>query len=175
MAYTFFKAQGRGVGRSLVEPGKLDLALSLLDKAKKKKVNFCLPLDHVLAAAIDAPEAAQVADSFPLPDGLMAVDIGPKTVAEYAGIIAKAKTILWNGPLGVFEQKPFSQGTMKIAEAVAASGALSIVGGGDSVSAVKRAGVKDKITHISTGGGASLEFLADETLPGLEALGWKKK
>jgi phosphoglycerate kinase len=174
MAYTFFKAQGHGVGKSLVEDDKLALALDLLEKARLKKVNFYLPVDHVMAAAIDAPEAAQVADSFPLPEGLMAVDIGPRTIAEYSGIIAKAKTILWNGPLGVFEQKPFSQGTMKIAEAVAASGAVSIVGGGDSVSAVKKAGVKDKITHISTGGGASLEFLADETLPGLEALGWKK-
>jgi len=105
----------------------------------------------------------------------MAVDIGPKTIDRYSKVIAQAKTILWNGPMGVFEQKPFSAGTMKIAEAVAASGAVSIVGGGDSASAVKKAGVKDKITHISTGGGASLEFLVDETLPGLEALGWKKK
>ena len=175
MAYTFFKAQGRGVGKSLVEDDKLDLALSLLDKAKQKKVNLHLPLDHVLATAIDAPVAAKVADGFPLPDDLMAVDIGPKTVAEYSKIIAAAKTIMWNGPLGVFEQKPFAEGTMKIAQAVADSKAVSIVGGGDSVSAVKKAGVKDKISHISTGGGASLEFLADETLPGLEALGWKKK
>jgi len=175
MAYTFFKAQGRGVGKSLVEDDKLDLALSLLDKAKQKKVNLHLPLDHVLATAIDAPAAAKVADGFPLPDDLMAVDIGPKTVAEYSKIIAAAKTIMWNGPLGVFEQKPFAEGTMKIAQAVADSKAVSIVGGGDSVSAVKKAGVKDKISHISTGGGASLEFLADETLPGLEALGWKKK
>jgi len=175
MAYTFFKAQGQGVGRSLVEDDKLDLARSILDKARQKKVNFVLPVDHVLAASIDAPEAAKVADAFPLPEDLMAVDIGPKTVEQYTRIIAKAKTILWNGPMGVFEQKPFSAGTMKIAEAVAASGAVSIVGGGDSASAVKKAGVKDKITHVSTGGGASLEFLADETLPGLEALGWKKK
>ena len=175
MAYTFFKAQGLGVGKSLVEDDKLDLALSLLDKAKQKKVNLHLPLDHVLAAAIDAPAAAKVADGFPLPSDLMAVDIGPKTVAEYSRIISAAKTIMWNGPLGVFEQKPFAEGTMKIAQAVADSKAVSIVGGGDSVSAIKKAGVKDKITHISTGGGASLEFLADETLPGLEALGWKKK
>ena len=175
MAYTFFKAQGCGVGKSLVEDDKLDLALSLLNKAKQKKINLHLPLDHVLAEALDAPAAAKVADGFPLPDDLMAVDIGPKTVAEYSKIIAAAKTIMWNGPLGVFEQKPFAEGTMKIAQAVADSKAVSIVGGGDSVSAVKKAGVKDKITHISTGGGASLEFLADETLPGLEALGWKKK
>lgn len=175
MAYTFFKAQGKGVGRSLVEDDKLELARNLLDKAERKKVNFCLPLDHVLAASIDAPEAAGITDRFPLPDDLMAVDIGPKTVERYSRVIAQAKTIIWNGPLGVFEQKPFAAGTMMIAEAVAASGAVSIVGGGDSASAVKKAGVKDKITHISTGGGASLEFLADETLPGLEALGWKKK
>ncbi len=175
MAYTFFKALGRGVGRSLVEDDKLDLARTLLDKAKQNKVDLELPLDHVLAAAPDAAEASGVAESFPLPEDLMAVDIGPRTIAAYAKIISGAKTILWNGPLGIFEQKPFSQGTVKIAEAVAASGAVSIVGGGDSVSAVKKAGVKDKISHISTGGGASLEFLADETLPGLEALGWKKK
>lgn len=175
MAYTFFKAQGKGVGRSLVEDDKLELARTLLEKAKQKKVNFCLPLDHVLAAAPDAPEAAGVAEAFPLPDDLMAVDIGPKTISEYSRIIGRAKTIFWNGPLGIFEQKAFSQGTMKVAEAVAASGAISIVGGGDSVSAIKKAGLKDRITHISTGGGASLEFLADETLPGLEALGWKKK
>ena len=175
MAYTFFKALGKGVGRSLVEDDKLDLARTLIDKAKANKVDLELPVDHVLAAAPDAPEAAGIAESFPLPENLMAVDIGPKTIAAYAKVIAGAKTILWNGPLGIFEQKPFSQGTVKIAEAVAASGAVSIVGGGDSVSAVKKAGAKDKITHISTGGGASLEFLADETLPGLEALGWKKK
>ncbi len=175
MAYTFFKAQGKGVGRSLVEDDKLDLARTLLDKAKQNKVDLELPMDHVLATAPDAPEASGIAESFPLPEDLMAVDIGPKTIAAYAAIIGGAKTILWNGPLGIFEQKPFSQGTVKVAEAVAASGAVSIVGGGDSVSAVKKAGVKDKITHISTGGGASLEFLADETLPGLEALGWKKK
>jgi len=175
MAYTFFKAQGQGVGRSLVEDDKLDLARGILAKARQKRVNFILPLDHVLAAAVDAPEAARVVEAFPLPDDLMAVDIGPKTIDRYSKVIAQAKTILWNGPMGVFEQKPFSAGTMKIAEAVAASGAVSIVGGGDSASAVKKAGVKDKITHISTGGGASLEFLVDETLPGLEALGWKKK
>jgi phosphoglycerate kinase len=175
MAYTFFKAQGNGVGRSLVEDDKLDLARTLLERAKRNKVDLELPLDHVLAAAPDANEAVRVVEAFPLPDDLMAVDIGPKTIAAYSKVIASARTILWNGPLGIFEQKAFSEGTVKIAEAVAASGAVSIVGGGDSVSAVKKAGVKDKITHISTGGGASLEFLADETLPGLEALGWKKK
>lgn len=174
MAYTFFKAQGQGVGKSLVEDDKLDLARSLLEKARQRKVDFLLPLDHVLAAAPDAPQATGVAETFPLPADQMAVDIGPKTVAEYSRIIARAKTIFWNGPLGIFEQKPFAEGTMKIAQAVAASGAVSIVGGGDSVSAIKKAGLSDKITHISTGGGASLEFLADETLPGLEALGWKK-
>jgi phosphoglycerate kinase len=170
MAYTFFKAQGFGTGKSLVEPDKLGIAQNILAQAKKKKVSFMLPLDNVLAASIESGQVSQITDSFPFPQELMGVDIGPKTVARYAEIIAKAKTIVWNGPLGVFETPAFAQGTLEIAQAVAASGAISIVGGGDSIAAVEKAGVSRKITHISTGGGASLEFLANETLPGIEAL-----
>jgi len=170
MAYTFLKAQGKDVGKSLVEDDKLDIARTILKKAALKKVNFLLPLDHVLAAEVDAGAETEVVESPPFPDDKMGVDIGPKTVAAYAKIIAGAKTIVWNGPLGVFEIDKFAKGTIGIAEAVAASGAISIVGGGDSVAAVKKAGVTDKISHISTGGGASLEFLAYETLPGIDAL-----
>ncbi len=170
MAYTFLKAKGEDVGRSLVEDDKKEIALKILAKAAEKKVRFLLPLDHVLATAVDAGAETRIVDGTPFPADMMGVDIGPKTIAAYAKIIAGAKTIVWNGPLGVFEIDKFAAGTMKIAEAVAASGAVSIIGGGDSIAAVKKAGVTDKITHISTGGGASLEFLAYETLPGIEAL-----
>lgn len=174
MAYTFFKAQGYEVGKSLVEDDKLALAQEILKKAKEKNVNFFLPLDHLLATGIDKDAQTRLADSFPFPADWMAVDIGPKTVAEYSKIIAEAKTIFWNGPLGVFEIDKFSRGTIKIAEAVAASKAVSIVGGGDSIAAIEKAGVSKKISHISTGGGASLEYLANETLPGIEALEYEK-
>jgi len=170
MAFTFFKAMGNEVGRSRVEEDKTDLASSLLEKAKAKGVKIYLPEDHVVSTAIDPDAEAKIVDSFPLSADLMGLDIGPKTIQKYQEIIAKAQTIFWNGPLGVFEIEQFSQGTMKIAEAVAASPALSIIGGGDSVAAVYKAGVSEKISHISTGGGASLEYLAKETLPGLEAL-----
>jgi 3-phosphoglycerate kinase len=170
MAYTFLKAQGHDVGRSLVEEDKKEIALNLLEKAREKKVNFYLPQDHVLAPSLEAEGKTLIIETFPFPPDLMAVDIGPKTAETYANIIKKAKTIVWNGPMGVFEVDEFAQGTIKIAEAVASSKALSIVGGGDSVAAVEKAGVSSKITHISTGGGATLEYLAYETLPGLEAL-----
>ena len=170
MAYTFLKAQGKDVGKSLVEDDKLDIARSILERASEKKVNFLLPLDHVLAAAVDAGAETEVVESFPFPADRMGVDIGPKTVAAYAKIIAAARTIIWNGPLGIFEIDKFAKGTMGIAAAIAKSKAISIVGGGDSIAAVKKAGVADQISHISTGGGASLEFLAHETLPGIDAL-----
>jgi len=173
MAYTFFKAQGLDVGHSLVEEELIELALKLLSQAKEKKVNFYLPSDHVAAAEKDSKAESKIIESFPIPANLMALDIGPKTVDIYSGIIARAKTIFWNGPLGVFEIDKFAAGTMKIAEAVAKSSAISIVGGGDSVAAVYKAGVSEKISHISTGGGASLEFIANETLPGVEALSEK--
>jgi len=173
MAYTFFKAQGLDVGRSLVEEDKIELALNLLKKADEKKVSFNLPSDHIAAAEKDPGAEVRTIESFPIPSNLMALDIGPKTVEKYSSIIAKAKTIFWNGPMGVFEVDKFAQGTIKIAKAVAKSGAISIVGGGDSVAAVYKAGVSRKISHISTGGGASLEFIANETLPGVEALAEK--
>jgi len=170
MAYTFLKAQGHDVGRSLVEADKIDIALSILAKANEKKVEFLLPIDHVLTTSIESGVVTKTTDAFPFPGDMMGVDIGPKTIARYSEIIAKAKTIVWNGPLGVFETPAFARGTIKIAEAVADSGAISIIGGGDSIAAVAKAGVSDKITHISTGGGASLEYLSFETLPGIEAL-----
>lgn len=170
MAYTFLKAQGYGVGRSLVEADKIDIALSILTKAKEKNVELLLPLDHVLTTSIESGVVTKTTDAYPFPEDMMGVDIGSKTIARYSEIIAKAKTIVWNGPLGVFETPAFAQGTIKIAEAVAASGAISIIGGGDSIAAVAKAGVSRKITHISTGGGASLEYLSFETLPGIEAL-----
>jgi 3-phosphoglycerate kinase len=170
MAYTFFKAQGFDVGRSLVEEDKIDLALKIINDAKEKTVNFYLPTDHIVASAIEPEAESQIMDSFPIPSDLMGLDIGPKTIETYTRIITQAQTIFWNGPMGVFEIDKFSRGTMKIAEAVADSEALSIVGGGDSVAAVYKAGISEKISHISTGGGASLEFIANETLPGIEAL-----
>lgn len=173
MAYTFFKAQGYEVGRSLVEEDKIELARLLLDRAQEEKVNFYLPSDHLVAAEKDSGAEVKTLDSPPLPSDLMGLDIGPKTVEKYSEIIAKAKTIFWNGPMGVFEIDKFSQGTMKIAEALANSEALSIVGGGDTVAAVYKAGVSKKISHISTGGGALLEFMANKTLPGIEALSEK--
>jgi phosphoglycerate kinase len=170
MAYTFLKAQGFGVGKSLAESDQKATALAILAKAAEKKVDFLLPLDHVLAAAAEAGAAMRTVDAPPFPEDMMGVDIGPKTVEAYSRIIKNARTIFWNGPMGIFEIEPFSAGTVKIAQAVAASGAVSIVGGGDSIAAIKKAGVKDKISHISTGGGASLEYIAYESLPGIDAL-----
>lgn len=170
MAYTFFSAQGFDVGRSLVEEDKKELALNLLEKAKSRGVNLFLPQDHVAATAIDPAATPVHIEEFPIPPDLMALDIGPKTADRYAGIIAEAKTIFWNGPMGVFEIDQFATGTISVAKAVADSNAVSIIGGGDSVAAVLKIGVSEKISHISTGGGASLEYIANETLPGLDAL-----
>ncbi|HEV3206087.1 MAG TPA: phosphoglycerate kinase [Terriglobales bacterium] len=171
MAYTFLKAQGEPIGKSLVEEDKVDLARQLLREAKSHKLKFLLPVDHVVADRIDAAATVQIVGSGHIPANLMALDIGPKTVAAFATEIARARTIVWNGPMGVFEVAPFAKGTFKIAQAVAENAAAtSIVGGGDSVSAVHAAGVAEKITHISTGGGASLEFLEGKKLPGVEAL-----
>jgi phosphoglycerate kinase len=172
MAYTFLKAQGRQVGKSLVEDDKLELAKSLLEKAQSEQVRLLLPTDNVIADKIDASAKTQVVKSDQgIPAEQMGLDIGPDTVAAFTKEIAGAKTIVWNGPMGVFEVAPFAKGTMKIAEAVAGNrGATSIVGGGDSVAAVHQSGLADRITHISTGGGASLEFLEGKKLPGVEAL-----
>ncbi len=172
MAYTFLKAQGQEIGKSLVENDKLDLAKQLLKQAKERKVKFLLPVDHVVSDKLDASAKAQaVGVGQAIPADMMALDIGPKSVEAFSEEISTARTIVWNGPMGVFEVPQFAKGTFKIAQAVAENGgATSIVGGGDSVSAVHKAGVADKITHISTGGGASLEFLEGKKLPGVEAL-----
>jgi phosphoglycerate kinase len=172
MAYTFLKAQGGRVGKSLVEENKIDLARALMQDAQSKKVRLVLPSDNIVAEKMEASAPAQtVKTEQGIPEDLMGLDIGPETIAAFSKEIAAARTIVWNGPMGVFEVAPFARGTMKIAEAVAANrGATSIVGGGDSVAAVHQSGLADKITHISTGGGASLEFLEGKKLPGVEAL-----
>ena len=170
MAYTFLKAQGLGVGKSLVEDDQMEIALIILDKARANAVSFHLPQDHVLAKAAEAGAFTKIVETLPFPDDMMGVDIGPKTVDAYAAVIATARTIFWNGPMGIFEIDEFAKGTIGIAKAVAYSGAVSIVGGGDSVAAVKKAGVEDRISHLSTGVGASLEYVAYETLPGITAL-----
>jgi phosphoglycerate kinase len=172
MAYTFLKAQGVQVGKSRVEEDKLDLARQILADAKAKNVKFLLPVDHIVADKLDATAKAQtVGNGQPIPNGLMGLDIGPESVELFSEEISRAATIVWNGPMGVFEIPQFAKGTFKVARAVAENaGATSIIGGGDSVSAVKAAGVADKISHISTGGGASLEFLEGKVLPGVEAL-----
>lgn len=170
MAYTFFRAQGLEVGKSLVEEDKIDTAIDILERIKNMPVDFVLPLDHLLAAAVDKETSTEIASSFPFPADRMGVDIGPETVRRYSQIIASARMVFWNGPLGVFEIDKFARGTMKVAAAVAATRGTTIVGGGDSIAALKKAGVSDKISHISTGGGASLEYLASGTLPGIDAL-----
>jgi phosphoglycerate kinase len=165
MAYTFLRARGEGTGKSLVEEDKIDLARELMAEAGPK---LMLPVDHVVAAELKAGVETKVVDK--VPDGMMGLDIGPKTVEAFEKVIGGAKTVIWNGPMGVFETPPFDKGTVALAKAVAASGAVSVVGGGDSEKAIKSAGVADKISHISTGGGASLEFLAGIELPGVAAL-----
>ncbi len=173
MAYTFLKSEGKPVGKSLVENDKLDLARGLLEEAKRKSFRLLLPVDHVLAESVDATVAERTTAIADTPENLMGLDVGPKTVAEFSAEIAGAKTIVWNGPLGMFERPAFAQATLAMARAIAAAtskGATSIIGGGDSVAAVEQSGVASQISHISTGGGASLEFLAGEKLPGVEAL-----
>ncbi len=176
MAYTFLKAQGEPVGKSLVEADKITLAKELLQEAKTHKLKFLLPTDHVIADRVEATAVTKIVGrGQSIPDNMMALDIGPETIETFSEEIGRARTIIWNGPMGVFEMPPFAKGTNKIAQAVAENaGAITIVGGGDSVAAVKAAGVADKITHISTGGGASLEFLEGKKLPGVEALTDKK-
>ena len=165
MAYTFLKAQGLPTGKSLVEEDKVELARKLLADLGAK---LMLPVDHVVVSEIAAGAANEVVET--IPEGKIAVDIGPKTIAAFAQVIAGAKTVIWNGPMGIFEKPPFDKGTVALAKAVAGSGATSVVGGGDSEKAIKAAGVADRISHVSTGGGASLEFLAGIQLPGVAAL-----
>lgn len=169
MAYTFLRARGFGVGKSLVEEDQIGFSSTLLERAKGK-VKFFLPRDHVAAERMDVQAKREIVKNEKIPPDWICLDIGPDTVKVFSEEIQLAKTIVWNGPMGVFEMEPFSHGTFAIAKAVAGSSAFSIVGGGDSVAAVNKAGVAEKIGHISTGGGASLEFLEGKKLPGIEAL-----
>ncbi|HEV8385274.1 MAG TPA: phosphoglycerate kinase, partial [Candidatus Acidoferrales bacterium] len=173
MAYTFLKAEGEPVGKSLVEDDKLELARKLREDAQTRGFPLLLPVDHVIAQEMKAEAPTKTVAVNATPDGWMGLDIGPNTVTTFRNKIAGAKTIVWNGPMGVFELAPFAEGTLEIARAVASAtlgGATSIIGGGDSVAAVHQAGVAERISHISTGGGASLEFLSGKKLPGVEAL-----
>jgi len=173
MAYTFLKAQDIGIGKSLVEDDKVSLARRLLDEAAQCKFRLLLPSDHVVSPEFKAEATAQVVPVTKTPENQMGLDIGPQTIAAFREALRGARTIVWNGPMGVFEMPAFAKGTLEIAKAVAEAtdaGATSIVGGGDSVATVHQSGVADRISHISTGGGASLEFLAGEKLPGVEAL-----
>jgi phosphoglycerate kinase len=177
MAYTFLKAQGLAVGKSLVESDKLELAARVLEDARRRNFRFLLPNDHVAAAEFRADAEHRTMAVAETPGTWMGLDIGPETIRRFTAEIASARLIVWNGPMGVFEMPAFSRGTLEMAAAVAAAterGATSIIGGGDSVAAAHQAGVSAKISHISTGGGASLEFLAGRKLPGVEALTEKK-
>jgi phosphoglycerate kinase len=169
MANTFIKAQGGELGASKVEEDSLDAARRIIDSAKKRDVEVVLPVDALVADSLDAPKG-EVVPADKVPAGKMALDIGPETRALFAEKLRAARTIFWNGPMGVFENEPFAGGTLDAARAVAESSAVSVVGGGDSASAVKKSGYADRISHISTGGGASLEFVQGETLPGIAAL-----
>lgn len=170
MVFTFWKAMGKQVGKSLVEEECLDIAKSFLDAAKTTSTQVVFPVDQVVADAFSNDAAFKTVSMEALPVDMMGLDVGPETVAEIEAIIQKAQTVIWNGPLGVFEMENFSKGTFAVARALAECKAVTIVGGGDSAAAVKKAGVKDKITHVSTGGGASLEFLEGKPLPGVLAL-----
>ena len=171
MAYTFFKARNMPVGKSLVEDDLLDAARDLEARAKARKLRLELPVDHVVAPKLEAGAPAETIETADASIGdRMGLDIGPKTIATYRGAIAGAKTVIWNGPMGVFEIDAFAKGTLEVAKAVAEVKGTTVIGGGDSIAAVGKAGVTDRITHISTGGGASLEFLGGRELPGVAAL-----
>ena len=170
MAYTFLKVQGHKIGKSLVEDDFLETASSFLEKAKEKNVEVILPVDHIAAKEFAETAEPVAVDSVDIPDDLMGMDIGPKTVKLITDALKDAKNVVWNGPMGVFEFAQFAKGTEMIAKALADSDAVSVVGGGDSVAAINKFGLADKISHVSTGGGASLEFLEGKTLPGIKAL-----
>jgi phosphoglycerate kinase len=169
MAYTFYAAQGLQIGDSLLEEDKVELAREILKQAKEKGVTLLLPVDHIIADAFSAEAEIREVEG-EIEAGWMALDIGPKTAALYSEAVATAKTVVWNGPMGCFEMAPFANGTNSVCAAVAASDCVSIIGGGDSVAAVKAAGVADQMSHVSTGGGASLEFMEGKQLPGIVAL-----
>jgi phosphoglycerate kinase len=170
MAYTFLKAEGVPVGRSKVEEDKLDLARSILEKARARGVDFLLPVDHVCATEATETARREVVNDRAIPEGLIGLDIGPKTLDRYRQRILSAKTVFWNGPMGLFEQKPWAEGTFGVARAMAESPAVTVVGGGDSAAAVEEAGLVSKMKHVSTGGGASLEFVEGRVLPGIQVL-----
>ncbi|MBN1411317.1 MAG: phosphoglycerate kinase [Spirochaetales bacterium] len=170
MAYTFLKCMGKTIGKSLLEEDFLDTAQKLLDAARAKNVEIILPVDHYAASEFAETAVPELVSDVNIPDGKIGMDIGPKTIEAVKERILKAKTIVWNGPMGVFEFDAFAKGTLEIAKTVAESGAISVVGGGDSVAAVNKFGLSGKISHVSTGGGASLEFLEGKALPGIEAL-----
>lgn len=170
MAYTFLAAQGVPVGRSLVERDRVKFAKQLMDRISARNKKLLLPLDHVAVTSITEPGTAKVTDGQGIAEDMMGVDIGPKTIAAYSEALSGAKTVFWNGPMGIFETPEYSKGTFAVANTLADSSAMSIVGGGDSAAAANAAGVADKMTHISTGGGASLEYLQGDKLPGIEAL-----
>ncbi len=173
MAYTFAKAKGGNIGNSLVENDKLDLANSLVEKAKSKGVDLLLPHDSIIADAFSNDASVDVADNYDISDGWMGLDIGPDTVSKFMDVIASSKTILWNGPMGVFEMEKFENGTRSVAEAVVEAtrnGAFSLIGGGDSAAAVSKFGFEDQVSYVSTGGGALLEYMEGKELPGVKAI-----
>jgi len=169
MAYTFLKAKGVEIGKSILEMEMVELAGKLMEKAQQKGIEFLLPVDHVITDKIEDGKVEITLDE-KIPEGFMGVDIGPETIVKFKEVLKGAKTVVWNGPMGIFEIDRFSAGTIAIAHAIAECGCVSVIGGGDSASAVKKAGVFDKISHVSTGGGASLEYLAGKKLPGIEVL-----
>jgi len=173
MAYTFIKALGGKVGNSLVQEDYLNLALKIIDKAKDCNTSLYLPIDNIVADRFAADANTQEVDCYNIPDGWMGLDIGPQTVNKYSKIIKSSKTILWNGPMGVFEYEKFAWGTFAVAEALAEAtdnGAFSLIGGGDSASAINKSGLEDRVSFVSTGGGAMLEFLEGKVLPGIRAI-----
>lgn len=173
MTYTFYKAKGLPIGKSMVELDKVDLAKELLDKAEKAGVNFMLPLDSVVAKEFSNDADYKVVDEDGIEDGWMALDIGPQSIIAFGNLIKQARTVVWNGPMGVFEMSNYADGTFEVAKALAVAtkeGATTIIGGGDSASAIKKAGLEDQVSHVSTGGGASLEYLEGKELPGVAAL-----
>jgi phosphoglycerate kinase len=170
MCYTFLKALGYSIGNSKLEAERIDLAKALLEKAKAKSVEVLLPQDHVITTSLDVGSEVKTTSDANVPDGWLGADIGPKTVAAFSKALSDAKTVVWNGPMGVFEQERFASGSRKIAEVLAGSGATTVIGGGDTASCVKQFGLGDKMSHISTGGGASLEYLEGKDLPGISIL-----
>ena len=170
MAYTFMKAQGGSIGDSLVDETRFEDALRFIEKAKKNNVKLLLPVDTVIADAFEGYTAIKTCEAGKIPDGWQGLDIGPKTVELFTNAVKEAKTIVWNGPMGVFENPDFAKGTLAVATAMAESDAITIIGGGDSAAAVNQMGLGDKMSHISTGGGASLEFLEGKGLPGVNCL-----